>query len=83
MARKMIKNQRMIKDSEEIEYTKKACEITDNCFTHLKVEGSLTLVIRKDQGEESLKKHIEEVFGYCEILKRNKGFYILHSVKKN
>ena len=57
--------------------------IIDNCFTHLKVEGSLTLVIRKDQGEESLKKHIEEVFGYCEILKRNKGFYILHSVKKN
>lgn len=57
--------------------------IIDNCFTHLKVEGSLTLVIRKDQGEASLKKHIEEVFGNCEILKRNKGFYILHSIKKN
>lgn len=30
-----IKTQRMIKDEEEIEYTKKACDITDKCFTHL------------------------------------------------
>jgi len=31
----IIEKQRMIKDEEEIENIKKACEITDNCFKHL------------------------------------------------
>ena len=31
----IIEKQRMIKDEEEIEKTRKACEITDNCFKHL------------------------------------------------
>ena len=31
----IIEKQRMIKDEEEIEKIKKACEITDNCFKHL------------------------------------------------
>ena len=31
----IIEKQRMIKDEDEIENTKKACEITDNCFKHL------------------------------------------------
>ena len=55
--------------------------IMQNAFNHLKNGGSLTLVIRKDHGEESLRKHLINVFGNCEILKRNKGFYILHSIK--
>lgn len=56
-------------------------ELMDGSYEHLKVGGTLTLVIRKDHGEESLKKKLTELFGNCEILKRNKGFYILHSVK--
>ncbi len=56
-------------------------ELMEGCFSHLKEGGTLTLVIRKDHGEESLKKKLIEVFGNCEILKRNKGFYILHCVK--
>ena len=31
----MIEKQRMIKDEEEIEYIKKACQITDECFEHI------------------------------------------------
>ncbi len=31
----IIEKQRMIKDEEEIEKIKRACEITDNCFKHL------------------------------------------------
>ncbi len=31
----IIEKQRMIKDDEEIEKIRKACEITDNCFKHL------------------------------------------------
>lgn len=56
--------------------------IMDNCFKYLKQGGTLTLVIRKDHGEESLKKHLQTIFGNCEVLKRNKGFYILHSIKE-
>lgn len=55
--------------------------IMENCHNHLKSGGTLTLVIRKDHGEESLKKHLTNVFGNCEVLKRNKGFYILHCVR--
>ena len=31
----MIEKQRMIKDEEEIEYIKKACKVTDDCFEHI------------------------------------------------
>ena len=37
--------------------------IMQNAFNHLKNGGSLTLVIRKDHGEESLRKHLINVFG--------------------
>ena len=56
-------------------------ELMQGCYDHLNVNGTLTLVIRKDHGEESLKKKLVEIFGNCEILKRNKGFYILHSTR--
>lgn len=32
----VLEKQRMIKDETEIELIKKACELTDNCFSHLK-----------------------------------------------
>ena len=53
----------------------------DGAYGHLKENGQLILVIRKDHGMESLKKHIASIFGNCEILDRNKGFYILKAVK--
>ena len=31
----IIEKQRLIKDEQEIEYLQKACELTDNCFSHL------------------------------------------------
>jgi len=52
-----------------------------DAFEHLKANGQLVLVIRKDHGMESLKKYINSIFGNCEIIDRNKGFYILRSVK--
>lgn len=55
--------------------------LMDGCFEHLNKGGTLTLVIRKSHGEESLKTKLVELFGNCEILKRNKGYYILHCVK--
>ncbi len=56
-------------------------EMMDGCFSHLKTNGTLTLVIRKDHGMESLKKYLVSLFGNCEIIERNKGYYILQSKK--
>ena len=43
--------------------------------------GSLTVVIQKKQGAPSAKKKMQEVFGNCEIVTKDKGYYILRSVK--
>ena len=56
-------------------------DLMSGAYEHLKDKGKLILVIRKDHGMESLKKHIISVFGNCEIIDRNKGFYILYAVK--
>ena len=34
------------------------------------------------KSEKEAKKKMEEVFGNCEIVKRDKGYYLLHSVKR-
>ena len=56
-------------------------DLMNGAFEHLKENGQLILVIRKDHGMESLKKYISSIFGNCEIIDRNKGFYILKAVK--
>lgn len=56
-------------------------ELMSGAYEHLKENGTLTLVIRKDHGMESLKKHLISLFGNCEIIARDKGYYILNSIK--
>lgn len=56
-------------------------ELMEGAYNHLKQNGQLLLVIRKDHGMESLKKHITSIFNNCEIIERNKGYYILKSIK--
>ncbi len=55
-------------------------EIIEKAPQHLDVGGSLTLVIQKKQGAPSAKQKMEEIFGQCDILKKDKGYYILRSV---
>lgn len=43
--------------------------------------GNLVLVIKKNLGADSLKKHLISIYGNCEILNRDKGYYILKSTK--
>ena len=43
--------------------------------------GDLTIVIQKKQGAPSAKAKMEEVFGNCEVVKKDKGYYILRSEK--
>lgn len=56
-------------------------EILEKAYDHLNNCGELIVVIQKKQGAPSAKKKMEEVFGNCEILKRDKGYFILKAVK--
>lgn len=53
-----------------------------DAYDHLNVGGRLAIVIRKNHGALSAKKVIEERFGNCEILNRDKGFYVLSATRK-
>ena len=56
-------------------------EILEKAYEHLNQSGELFLVIQKKKGSPSAKKKMEEVFGNCEIVKRDKGYFVLKSVK--
>ena len=51
-------------------------------YAHLLDGGDLTIVVQKKQGAPSAKAKMEDVFGNCEILKKDKGYYILRSRKE-
>lgn len=55
--------------------------ILKESYSHLNKNGRLVIVIQKKQGAPSAKKCMEEVFGNAEVLKRNKGYYIIQSIK--
>lgn len=57
-------------------------EVIAGSYAHLLDGGDLTIVIQKKQGAPSAKAKMEEVFGNCEILKKDKGYYILRSRKE-
>lgn len=57
-------------------------EIIEKSKDFLETSGNLTIVIQKKQGAPSAKSKMEDVFGNCEILKKDKGYYILRSVKE-
>ncbi|NBJ64877.1 class I SAM-dependent methyltransferase [bacterium c-19] len=50
-------------------------------YEHLLKQGNLWVVIRKAQGAESAKKYIESIFGNCEVIQKDKGYYILRATK--
>lgn len=56
-------------------------EIIEKSKDFLEDSGDLTIVIQKKQGAPSAKSKMEDVFGNCEIIKKDKGYYILRSVK--
>ncbi len=53
----------------------------EQAYEHLCLQGHLYVVIRKQQGALSAKAKIEEIFGNCEVIKKEKGYYILKSTK--
>ena len=54
----------------------------DESFRRLTPGGDLTIVIRKQQGAPSAKKHLEELFGNAEVIARGGGYWIIRSVKE-
>ena len=57
-------------------------EILEKAYDHLNENGKLVIVIQKKQGAPSAKKKMEDVFGNCEVVTKDKGYFILKS-KKN
>ena len=53
----------------------------EDAYCHLLVGGSIYAVIRKQQGAESAKKKFAEIFGNCEVISKDRGYYILQSRK--
>ena len=56
-------------------------EVISGSYEHLTEGGDLTLVIQKKQGASSAKSKMEAIVGNCEIVKKDKGYYILRSEK--
>ena len=56
--------------------------ILTGAYEHLNQNGSLWIILQKKQGAPSAKKKMSEVFGQCEVIKRDKGYYLLRSIKR-
>ena len=54
----------------------------NNAKDYLVENGTLTMVIKKNLGADSTKKYLTNLFGNCQVLKRDKGYYILQSTNK-
>ena len=54
----------------------------DESHRRLRTGGTLTIVIRKQQGAPSAKKHLEEVFGNAETIARAGGYWIIRCTKE-
>ena len=55
--------------------------IFEEAYQKLKSQGELYVVIQKKQGMASAKKKMEEIFNNVEVVNKNKGYYILKSLK--
>ncbi|MGT2932734.1 class I SAM-dependent methyltransferase [Streptococcus catagoni] len=56
-------------------------QIIEESIRFLKTGGDLTIVIQKKQGAPSAKEKMAMTFGNVETIKKDKGYYILRSVK--
>ena len=57
----------------------KLYEIVMNAKEHLKDGGSLWIVVRKQQGAESMVRDMKNVYKTVEVIAKKKGFFIIKS----
>lgn len=55
--------------------------ILKGAYDHLLTDGELDVVIQKKQGEPSAKQLMADTFGNVQIIHKDKGYYILQSIK--
>lgn len=60
---------------------KKMYSLFDEAYESLNPGGSMIFVIRKKQGAKSAQKKCIDLFGNCELLMKEKGFYLYKSQK--
>ena len=53
----------------------------EEAYDHLRKDSILYAVIRRKQGAESACRKFEEIFGNCEVIAREKGYWVLKSFK--
>ena len=53
----------------------------EDAYGHLNPSGVLLVVIRRKQGAESAVKKLQEVFHNCETVCREKGYWVLKSIR--
>ncbi len=53
----------------------------EGAYHHLNQGGKLYVVIKKSHGAPSSKDKLMQLFGNCDIMERNRGFYVLKSTK--
>lgn len=58
-------------------------EIVEKAKDFLNINGFIYVVIQKKQGAPSLMNKMEEVYGNIEVINKEKGYYIIKSVKNN
>lgn len=56
-------------------------QIITESKNYLKTGGSFTIVIQKKQGAPSAKAKMEEIYGNVATVRKEKGYYILQSIK--
>lgn len=56
-------------------------EMFEQACEHLKIDGCLWVVIRKQQGANSAIMKIKALFNNCEVVKKQSGYYILYAKK--
>lgn len=56
-------------------------QMFEGAYAHLRNGGVLWVVIRKQQGAASAKTKINSVFGNCEVVNKEKGYWILKAIK--
>lgn len=56
-------------------------DMLTGAYDHLLKNGSIFAVLQKKQGAPSAEKNLLKKFDNCQIIKRDKGYYVLRSVR--
>lgn len=54
----------------------------ENSINYLKPGGYICIVIQKKQGASSAMDKLQEIYGNCEVINKDGGYWILRSIKK-